>query len=702
MSKRKAINNPFSVLNNTSSCNTQITNEYRLNNESHYQFVFDEALKSYSSYKKKKLTRNQIFSNFLEDVDLPKTICQKNNNHYIFDSHGGISGLSIDKKHKLIIPDNVYLISFDNHALFADYSEVLYLILRMGLQNRFQNSFLEEITKTILKNDIYRLLFNHSIKKDAIHKYFKIKNFKLFQPGEEFSNFNLTSDENNMFMTGLSKLPLKPMIASKNPESNDWNISTDYKTYKQSIIYPDSLDLESFHSLINPSFDNHILIQQNEYYTFHHNYLQRIKQIPNIQQFMNNMHSFQELGVNVKTSTNSKRVKKITLSDVIQKLVQKDNPTPDNPIIIFCSFCTSSEDIFYPQNKLFNQNIPLSNNIPNFPNENENKNIKNQISKIRNQFHNANPYNQSYNYTNYTDYDWGNEPQYYLSPISSDFIQKQLIATQYIFNTFGPIYQRFVPLSKKFIIKNFNSNNIQQQLITEEELSKESEFGIKLLKYRQFIFSFLKAFMDNDFDTVILQRKNDFFQDVIPSIYQFIESHFHDFKSFLQYCNLQTHYYSSINYGDDGLYLDFFIPSLDFLVIILLYYSLSNQNEASKLNPPQLSRQSYNFDRNMKNYATKPIHDLPKNHHFNTNLNWNYYIEEGNGFMGLSNFFKFIQNRFLQANEVNSENNEASFNSSKLNVESSFKTSKSPVELYYLFFENIEPLKGGKSNKKKL
>jgi hypothetical protein len=690
MSLRKTKSNPFSALNTSQSCNSNITNEFRHNDVKHIEWIIEETLKELKEKPKKEMYMGDFrFQQFLRNIDLPKTICRKEKNHYILSTHGGLSGYTVGRTREFTIPENVYLISFDHNGLFPINNKIEYLKLRMGIQNRLQNSFLEKITEEIIKDEIRKLLLK-GIQKEKLYpsllnhqtiKYFITKNFRTFGPGEIFKNYNLTSEENSKFVSGLFKLPIQPILVSKESENQNWTISMNDETFKNDIIYLNEENIGNIQFLIHPTFKNNILIQKNEYYTFHQNYLGEIKRIESLSDKMRNMHSFEELGVTVKTSTNSTHTKKIHLKDLIEKLVQIKQPSSEDPIVIFCAFCTKTPDSHnYPQNNIL---YTIPNEIPTF--NHNNNNIQGQFNRIRQNFQsnvmipNSNITNyqilQNYNlfdpnlanrgYNNRNELGkwgdefvyWGNEENHRIQKLYGNqelWISNQIIMARLIKEKIIPIIQRVIT-NGDFSIQNLNSNmnklikngnfidlnnmnnenyktNFKNIISVQQKLRETKE---KFVFIEESFISFIRQQINEH------KNLNDFFISLFTMIRNeiFQPLNYLDLRKFFVMCNFQNHYIRE--HGFDNIYLDFYIPSYDFIICIFIMYYVYIKSKKTDNAFGEFSQlfglDNHNFDEIIRNYGeTKLSKKIYLNYQFNEllgplNFNEGYSTEENAG-----------------------------------------------------------------------
>ncbi len=418
-------NNPFNLLS--------IPN---INNLNLYHNINDEILEYSNDLINKRASYNSFgffFYNRLNKYNLPTNINNSiKSKNYVLRLHGAVT----NKNDKIKIPPNVYIISLENYGKTWSSTTINYLFERMELQNNINESFIRSIIIEMSLLELFKLFDlqksnRKSIRSILLNKdYYIQKYFKVYQPNDLISNFILQTEEHNYFYTGLSKLPTKSYIAYNvvnngsnhqvNNNPNPWiqvkskskskqqvknvvnhnvNINNHWKVIshnaiKNALLNPyEKNNIQIIHKLLVPSND-YIRIEQNDYYTLHFNYLNRLKSEPKFEKRLRKMYTFvHNLNINVKTSINRTKTKQIYFKDIIMKLYKKENPTSNNPLVIFCKFCTSyKNNTYYPQDDLIQTNV---NNIPIFEN--------NYLGTHYNGYNGYNGYNEynEYNGTNH-------------------------------------------------------------------------------------------------------------------------------------------------------------------------------------------------------------------------------------------------------------------------------------------------------------
>jgi hypothetical protein len=236
------------------------------------------------------------------------------------------------------------------------------------------------------------------IEKEDWRNHYESKVYKIHKPGEIFMNYSLSSDEKKEFMTGLWKLPIKESIYENdkilyhsnqlkdiilNPYGNGGNM------INVSIEKPTNENIKRIEDIIRPiNYENRYYIEENDYYTFHTNYLERMRE--KFGNKVKKMSSIENL-CEIKTSKNRRKYKKIKLKYLIDSLKEKETPTEENPLVFIVNFCTEGiNESNYKQNKYYGINNNNTSSGPEYSdssvneNQNENKNRKVNRYKKRN------------------------------------------------------------------------------------------------------------------------------------------------------------------------------------------------------------------------------------------------------------------------------------------------------------------------------
>lgn len=385
-------NNPFSILNSSNINNLNLKHSKDDMNKSIIRYVKDLI------HNKKEYNDLDYFCNTrLNDYQLSNSIHKDNlSTNYYLHLHGSTK----DKKGFLRIPNNVYIISLENYGKTWNSQIIHYLIERMKLQNDFSESFIKSIiieTSLLELFELQKVVNNNQISIEEIlnnNQLYIQKYFKVYKANDRLNDFELSSEEKHNFYSGLFKLPAKSYIVYKknvkeNGENNEFtlikskksknksqslskkininssaSINSNWKVMshrkiKDALLNPkNKLNQDLIHQLIYPS-DINIRIEKNDYYTIHLKYLTTLKTNLKFIGRFEKMHTLQtNLSVNVKTLSNSKKTKIVSFKNILQKLVFKEKPTNEKPLILFCNFCTiNNEQKYYPQNDIVKNDI---------------------------------------------------------------------------------------------------------------------------------------------------------------------------------------------------------------------------------------------------------------------------------------------------------------------------------------------------------
>ncbi len=563
--------------NENNNCNIN------LNNSNHFKFNINKDINNHIN----NMIKNELeekpeednvykFADFLEyelkKYDLPKNICNdENSNEYYLSSHGGITKTL--NRDNFEIPDNVYIISLEREGLLWASLELEYLFIRMCVQNMISQKFMDTIITETMKFELN--ILKKMIKVDKLKKYLEnfyfTKYFKIYGPGEEFTDYGLTTEENKKFYTGLFKLPIKTSIVNSSTGEKIINSGEFNRllTEVPEIINDNYID-KLLKCLKPDDYVNEMMIQHNDYYTFHYNYLQKMKNNNKISNMTNKMFSFKDLGVDIKNGRNYRKTKKVYFKDIINKLMEKNNPTEDNPLIILCNFCTKSirDTNKYPQNIL--KTVYNFTTLPNSPIFNDNNynefykkkmkikkekivnsanlvqnNGTNDFYSLLNQFHNNYNYNYNHNYINFN-YD-NNNNNVRLKENDIEFLKNILEKIKLFKNTFEPIF------SNSNLSINIKNENIVKfnKFITNANNNENNTIEKEYLKFKNNIENFNSEFTKYLFNMYFLTfNKSDYLNinSVLPlSIRRgyFHNNEFNQFNEFNDnFINFLTQYYT--------------------------------------------------------------------------------------------------------------------------------------------------------------
>ena len=367
---------------NHSSCNIPLHLD-----RIHTEFTQEEIEEWIHGYHVNK-DENMYFQDFLRNqlpiLQLPTNICRKYKKNYVLSCHGDEEKLKTYRN--FMIPENVYIISLEKKgSLPIDYT-FEYIMKRMMIGNQINEMYFRALDMSISKIELDMVL--RKVNQNDIQNHYEPKYYKIYKPGERFTNYSLSSEEKKEFMTGLWKLPIKESIYENDEILYDSDtlkelIMNPYENRSNminvSIQNPTNEMVRKIEDIIRPhDYEHRYYIEENDYYTFHTNYLQRLKEkFGNKTKKMNSIEDLCE----IKTSKNKRKQKKIKLKYLIENLSFKERPNQENPLVFIVNFCT--EGIInsnYQQNKYYrlnNQNESSGAEYSNSSiNENENENRK--------------------------------------------------------------------------------------------------------------------------------------------------------------------------------------------------------------------------------------------------------------------------------------------------------------------------------------
>ena len=431
------------LYNNENHNNENHNNLY--NNENNYinNIRIDQLTK-----ENKNIIRSMKFSDrykyFCEDVIplLPTKSIKDNSAKYLLRFHGGSNNTSDTFK----IPKNFYIISLEKGGLFYSTKIIDYLILRMGMLNNISKEFFKNITEEIFYTETHKL-------NNEYHNYIEEKHFKIYHPETDFYNYKLETEENNNFLSGLFKLPIKPFFVNNNDNiieiNNEKNIS--------------NLDC-----IINPFKYNCIkngkLLHKNDYYTLHCKYLNDIKKYfkskevdygKDIKKYMKCLSNHVKT---IKENNTSGKQSIINLSDIVTFLDNKNKKiNSKNPVILILFACTLKEEYEYLQNRYLKYNFNRKTRF-NYMNYLNNNNRFIPYYEMIDYFNTNNPYpNNSYSNNSYNNnYNGLKELYFYKINEFLEYIKNELNLD---INNIDKINSFTLSLLEKNIKKKYNNLN---------------------------------------------------------------------------------------------------------------------------------------------------------------------------------------------------------------------------------------------------
>ncbi len=461
--------NPFELLNSTNINNLNLQHDI---NRKIIQYANDlidkrESLDNFDYFVKTRLN----------NYDLPTNINKRNvSTNFLLNLHGS----AINKRNFIKVPKNVYLISLEHNGTIWHTKNIDYLLERIKLQNNINETFIKSI---IVEQSLFELFKI----KEELKEEFSIdeilnnrdlyiqKYYKVYGHNDKINDFDLNSDEKDQFYTGLFKLPVKSYIVYNQEEEVEegWslvqtkkvknksnlervnhsaNINSKWKVIshtkiKNALYHPENeISQNIIYQLIYPNEKN-IRIEQNDYYTLHLNYLERLKSNLKLEKRLESMYTLKRnLNVNVQTLKNVKKHKILSFKNILQKLIDKVKPTTSKPLILFCNFCTLNKNPYYPQDNII---------------KNENKNEYNHEYKSENKHESL--LNNNLIYLDYEKYVLNEKV---LSKVNYIENVKKMIFDLYLCNAIYDLYIK--KINKKVFNIKYNHNSSILNLIKDD------------------------------------------------------------------------------------------------------------------------------------------------------------------------------------------------------------------------------------------
>ncbi len=647
-------NNPFNILNSSNI------------NDLNFHESIDEKIVEYVTDLRNNEELYHDFNYFiktrLNDYELSNKMNKSNlSTNYLLTLHGKAK----DKKARIRIPKNVYLISLEENGTLWNSTIIGYLRERIKLQNIINESFIKSITIELSLLELFRikryLLENNnidlSIEEIMNNKsYYIQKYFKVYKPNDRIDDFILSSDEKKAFYSGLFKLPTKSYIIYNNEDNNEnnnengwtfvkskkksnvnsnvnskWKIIS-YHKIKEALFKPKNNE-NIIKKLLYPN-DSNIRVEENDYYTIHLKYLEELKSNEKMRKKLKSMYTLKKnLKINVKNMGNNKRTKLISFKDLLEKIIYKTKPTQNKPCILFCNFCTNKKYPYYPQDSIIkNEDIPPLN-------ENENENKKEKENENENKQENKQDSSIPILYLDYEKYVLNGRISKY-NYIKN--VNKVLFDLYLCLN----IYEKYISkICKKYIRYHYNSTEnvlikdmIKNIKLYVKEITKRNGNKITIKKYENIINDFYKnknnfhSFINNynDLINICKTKLHDLFlendlntmNELCNDILHETQRIFYQFKKNNIYYNSNKRYFTELSFFYNTFYPFSFIftgnctYSYSFIQYLLfIVYSHFRKITKSIL----YYQNNYNLNENNKSIKNDYIDEIIESYYQNQN-----------------------------------------------------------------------------------